>query len=82
MCERTCPLCGSSEHIESFGVTGLYLLCTCGNVLAHRFDSQAAPLDCADPEAYARERSFVLAGAEARDPADDAIYRLVSREGE
>ena len=74
MCERTCPKCGSGEHIESFGMVGLYLLCECGTVLAHRFDGQAAPLDCADPEAYARERSFVLPGAAARDPLDDAVF--------
>lgn len=75
MCQRTCPRCGSPEHFEGFGIVGSYILCEgCGETLAQRFDESAAPLDCQDPEAYARERSFVLPGAEARDPADDAIF--------
>jgi hypothetical protein len=75
MCERTCPHCKSTEHIESYGICGLSLICEgCGAALAGRFDEAAAPLDEPDPTAYARARSFVIPGAEASDPKDDEIF--------
>ena len=75
MCERTCPKCGATEHFENFGICGMSLVCAeCMTVLAARFDEAAAPLDEADPEAYARARTFVILGAEAVNPADDAIF--------
>lgn len=77
MCERTCPNCGSTEHFEGDGITGHYIACAkCGLILAHRFDAEAAPIDCTDPQQYARERSGVLPGAEAKDPADDLIFAI------
>lgn len=75
MCQRTCPNCKSTAHIEGFGIEGLYIVCEgCGSMLAHRFDEQAAPTDCKDIDAYTAERTWVLPGAEAVDPADDEIY--------
>lgn len=75
MCERTCPKCGSNDHIGQYGLLGMTLVCTtCFAILANRYDAEAAPLDCADPDAYARARSGVRPGAEASDPAEDAIF--------
>lgn len=75
MCDRTCPVCGSDDHFEGYGICGLYITCEgCGRTLAQRFDIEAVPTDCDDPEAYAAARTFVLPGAEAVDPADDQIY--------
>lgn len=75
MCERTCPDCGSTDHFEQYGVVGFYIGCSqCAVILAWRADEEAAPLDCADPEDWARERRGVRPGAEARDPGDDEMF--------
>jgi len=77
MCERTCPRCGSTEHFEGYGIIGAYMLCEgCGVTLAQAADVSAAPTDLSESEAvaWAAERTFVLAGAEARNPAQDAIW--------
>lgn len=75
MCERTCPRCGSDEHFSQYGLMGITISCECGAILAARFDEEAAPTNEPDPEAYARARSGVRPGAEARDPADDEIFQ-------
>jgi len=75
MCDRTCPACGSTEHAEQYGLIGLYIVCECGVVLANRRDIDAAPFS-RDPDEWQREGTFVLPGAEAADPADDAIFRF------
>lgn len=75
MCERTCPKCGSSEHFSQYGLMGVTITCECNAILAVRFDEAAAPLDCDDPEAYARARTGVRPGAEARDPSDDEFFQ-------
>lgn len=75
MCERTCPECGSADHFEQYGLIGSYIACTqCLTILANRRDEEAAPLDV-DPEQWAREGTFVLPGAEADNPADDAPFQ-------
>lgn len=77
MCERTCPDCGSDDHFTGFGITGAYILCEgCGITLAARGDVDAAPLGMGDAQAqaWADERTWVLPGAEAKNPDDDAIY--------
>lgn len=77
MCERTCPRCGSQEHLANTGIVGTSLVCVeCMLILAMRFDREAAPLGLADDEteAYAAARSGVRPGAEARDPADDEAF--------
>jgi hypothetical protein len=77
MCERTCPRCGSTEHLEQYGIIGLYIACECGTILANRRDSEAAPIDMTEEQAeeWARQGTFVLPGAEAKDPADDELFR-------
>lgn len=77
MCERTCPNCGGTAHYHLFGITGGYILDECGVVLAHRRDIDAAPTSMteAEAEAWQRKGTFVLPGAEAKDPADDRLYR-------
>lgn len=78
MCERTCPRCGSQDHIANTGIVGTSLVCTeCMLILAMRFDGEAAPLGMTDDEAeaYALARSGVRPGAEAVDPADDELFR-------
>lgn len=75
MCERTCPKCQSTEHVESYGICGAYLLCTCGTILAHRADPAAAPTDHPDPDRWAQERIWVLLGAEAINPSDDKMWK-------
>lgn len=77
MCERTCPHCSSTKHIEGFGIIGAYLYCEgCGVTLAARADLSAARTDLTEEEAerWAAERTFVLPGAEAKDPKDDEIW--------
>jgi hypothetical protein len=77
MCQRTCPRCGSTDHFEGYGICGAYILCEgCSHTLAQRFDIAACPIDLTErqAEAYARKRTWVLPGAEAKDPADDAIF--------
>ena len=77
MCERTCPYCRATEHFEGYGLIGYYIICTgCCAVLALRRDIDAAPITMAEAEAEAWQAagSGVLAGAEARDPADDEIF--------
>lgn len=77
MCERTCPNCGSTEHFESYGLIGSYIVCDCNTILALRRDIEAAPIDMTEEEAmqWVRSGSFVLKGAEAKDPADDEMFR-------
>lgn len=78
MCERTCPACGSTDHFEQYGLIGTYIACgQCLTILANRRDEDAAPLD-QDPEQWADEGTFVLAGAEAVDPADDEPFKRLA----
>lgn len=77
MCERSCPRCGSTDHIANTGICGTALVCeNCFLILANRFDREAAPLgmDDDEAEAYALARSGVRPGAEASDPADDELF--------
>lgn len=77
MCDRTCPKCGSTEHLEQYGLLGITISCDpCGTILANRRDIATAHIDMTEEqaEAWQREGTFVLAGAEARDPADDQIF--------
>ena len=89
MCERTCPVCGSTEHHHMYGLSGTYIICggkyrdprdaqlrDCGALLANRRDIDAAPTNLTETEAEAWQAagSGVLIGAEARDPADDAMF--------
>lgn len=77
MCERTCPRCGSTEHFEGYGICGSYILCEgCGVTLAQRTTEEAANTDLteAQAEAWAADGTWVLPGAEAKDPADDVLY--------
>lgn len=77
MCERTCPRCGDSEHFEGFGITGAYLLCEgCGVTLAQRGDVDAAPGNMNDEQAqaWADKQTWVLPGAEAKNPEHDALW--------
>lgn len=82
MCERRCPKCGSTEHLAQYGLIGSYIVCAgCWTVLANRRFAEDAPTDHPDPERWARDGTFVLPGAEAVDPADDAEF-LISEESE
>lgn len=76
MCDRTCPVCGSTEHHHMYGLIGTYIMCDCTALLANRRDIDAAPTDLSetDAEAWQRAGSGILIGAEARDPADDESY--------
>lgn len=77
MCERTCPRCGSTDHIESYGLIGAYIGCNdCPTILANHRDIEAAPTNLteAEAEAWQQAGSGVLCGAEAADPADDEIF--------
>jgi hypothetical protein len=72
-------VCRSTEHFESYGLIGAYIACTgCSTILANRRDLEAAPIDHPDPEAWQREGTFVLPGAEATDPADDDLFRIAA----
>jgi hypothetical protein len=74
MCDRTCPACQSHDHFEQYGLIGTYIACSqCLTILANRRDEEAAPLD-RDPEEWAAEGTFILAGAEASDPEDDRPF--------
>jgi transcription elongation factor Elf1 len=78
MCERTCPGCNSTEHLDLYGVLGASITCAgCGSVLAWRADPEAAPIDLSDDEAdaWAAARRGIFPGAEAKDPADDELWR-------
>jgi transcription initiation factor TFIIIB Brf1 subunit/transcription initiation factor TFIIB len=78
MCERTCPECGSTEHYEGYGLIGSYIVCAgCCTVLANRRDIDAAPIDMTEDQAgqWRRDGTFVLAGAEAKDPTDDDMFK-------
>ena len=78
MCERTCPACQSTDHLDLYGIIGAHLLCNeCGAILAVRADVEAAPLDLTEDEAeaWALARRGVYPGAEANDPADDEHWR-------
>lgn len=77
MCERTCPCCGSKDHIGLYGLAGYVLYCNrCGVALARRRDIDAAPMSLTDDEAEAwvLAGSFVLEGAEAACPKDDEYF--------
>jgi hypothetical protein len=87
MCKRACPKtneagqrCGSTDHIELYGLIGSYIVCNdCGTILANRRDIEAAPTNLTEAEAieWVKAGTFVLPGAEAEDPADDEIYTKV-----
>jgi hypothetical protein len=77
MCERTCPFCGSTEHFVGVGILGSYIDCEdCGATLAARADPEAASTDLTwdEAERWADENTFVIPGAEAKDPLDDRIW--------
>ena len=77
MCERTCPRCGDTEHFEGFGILGAYILCEgCGVTLAQSTDAAAARTDLTEEEAqaWADRRTWVLPGAEAKNPDHDRPY--------
>lgn len=77
MCERSCPKCHSTEHIEMYGLAGTTLTCdNCGLLLAVRHDSENIPTDLpeSEEEEYIRSRCGVRPGADAKDPADDVYY--------
>lgn len=79
MCERTCPNCGSTEHYEQYGLIGTYIGCDkCGLILALRRDIEAAPIEMTEEQAtkWVKAGSFVVLGAEAKDPADDELFTL------
>ena len=79
MCQRTCPNCHSQEHTVQYGLGGTAMYCDgCGVTLAFRADVEWAPISTTDDEAdrWAAERTFILAGAEAKDPKDDKVWRL------
>lgn len=79
MCERTCPKCRSAAHIEHYGIIGLSIICEkCGAILANRRDIDVAPIDMTEAEAeqWRREGTFVLPGAEAKDPKDDMLFTI------
>ena len=79
MCERTCPKCGSTEHLATYGIIGSYIVCAiCCALLANRRDIETAPtcMTEAEAEEWQREGTFVLPGAEAKDPADDALFLI------
>lgn len=64
--------------MEGFGPAGAYIICAaCGLCLACRADPEAARTDLTEEEAeaWARSNSGVRPGCEAKDPADDAIWR-------
>lgn len=87
MCKRTCPhvneqgkKCGSTEHIHLYGLIGSYIFCNdCDAILANRRDIEAAPTNLTEAEAieWVRAGSYVMAGAEAEDPADDETYTKI-----
>jgi hypothetical protein len=78
MCERTCPNCGGTEHYHLYGIGGSYILDECGTILANRRDIDAAPLGLDETATleWRRVGTFVLKGAEAKDPKDDEIYKV------
>lgn len=85
MCERTCPKCGSTEHVSAYGTIGSHIVCAwCCTILAVRREIEAAPTHMTEAEAeeWQREGTFVLPGAEAKDPADDALFVISSARGE
>ena len=77
MCDRTCPECGSNEHSLSYGVIGTYIICNdCCTILANAPDPEAANTNLSESEvkAWVKANSFVLPGAEAKDPKDDLLF--------
>lgn len=79
MSERTCPKpdCGDTDHLMLYGLLGTIVICnSCGTVLALRRDIEAAPIDMTEEQAKAwvKDGSYVLPGAEAKDPADDEMF--------
>lgn len=82
MCERTCPACGETEHYEGYGIIGSYIICcSCSTILANRRDIDAAPIELTyeQAEEWQRAGTFVLAGAEAKVAADDALYTAANK---
>lgn len=58
MCERVCPECKSTDHVEQYGLYGTRVFCAeCLRVFAFRADPEYAPLD-QDQDAWAKELSW------------------------